>query len=421
MALAVQGKKFYCLYEFDDDSVEIGPVDWIKDVGTDVNLDWMKEPHELVNEEVMVIWGSGKGTSTHHAKVLAVSDSKEKLITKRNKLCNDQPMDTDIETGRGKRKKKPVKFNYDESEEEEEEPSCPAPTKKVKSSSKLGHCNELAKQLKRQMFGTNEAVHVHQTKSSASTTVSRELDQMKEEVEKLKKEKEVLQGKLIKEKASRENLQQQLLFLKGVPKFIDTFNGFMSKMEDFSRTVKHNNIRGYNGSNDQVKMASPLDEESSTVASPSPSSSPSTSSSKKPSNSQTHIYLTPTVTISKSLLQNCNSSDYRKYTCDLMLGMFGRKALVNSSLTGGKNSAGQAKPPLDSEKVQAITSHVMSKFGRSVVDVRTVMRNKVSNEVKLAKKRAALEAKKTDPGKESESNPKESDNVLDTDESDLDD
>ncbi|XP_041461160.1 uncharacterized protein LOC121412415 [Lytechinus variegatus] len=402
----------------------------------------MKEPHELVNEEVMVIWGSGKGTSTHHAKVLAVSDSKEKLITKRNKLCNDQPIDTDIETGRGKRKKKPVKFNYDESEEEEEETSCPAPTKKVKSSSKLGHCNELAKQLKRQMFGTNEAVHVHQTKSSASTTVSRELDQMKEEVEKLKKEKEVLQGKLIKEKASRENLQQQLLFLKGVPKFIDTFNGFMSKMEDFSRTVKHNNIRGYNGSNDQVKMASPLDEESSTVASP--SSSPSTSSSKKPSNSQTHIYLTPTVTITKSLLQNCNSSDYRKYTCDLMLGMFGRKTLVNSSLTGGKNSAGQAKPPLDSEKVQAITSkkfwtfsllklyiavgiiyvwgHVMSKFGRSVVDVRTVMLNKVSNEVKLAKKRsAALEAKKTDPGKESESNPKESDNVLDTDESDLDD
>ena len=89
------------------------------------------------------------------------------------------------------------------------------------------------------MFGANE---MKSSSGLQTTDTSIEVSDLRKQLEKARKDLQDLQGKQIKEKASREKLQQQLFVFarcsKGVPKFIDTFKGFIVDME-MSR-LKHN-------------------------------------------------------------------------------------------------------------------------------------------------------------------------------------
>ncbi|XP_063960681.1 uncharacterized protein LOC135155491 [Lytechinus pictus] len=221
--------EFFCLFEFEsDDSVEIGPFSWILDTDKDV------DPESYVDQAVEVMWVSGSKTEKYRATVLAVNRSKDNLIRKRNKMCDGQSMETDKETGRGKRKKKPTRTYMYSSSELETDDEGPQPKETKKSKSKISQCNEMARDLRKQMFGANETKKSNGRTATGSGT-SGEIIDLKKQLEKSRRETEDLQVKLTKEKAVREKIQQQLLFLQGVPKFIETFKGFIVDMEEMSR------------------------------------------------------------------------------------------------------------------------------------------------------------------------------------------
>nr|XP_054765657.1 uncharacterized protein LOC129272551 [Lytechinus pictus] len=104
------------------------------------------------------MWVSGSKTEKYRATVLAVNRSKDNLIRKRNKMCDGQSMETDKETGRGKRKKKPTRTYMYSSSELETDDEEPQPKETKKSKSKISQCNEMARDLRKQMFGANETV-----------------------------------------------------------------------------------------------------------------------------------------------------------------------------------------------------------------------------------------------------------------------
>ncbi|XP_063957208.1 uncharacterized protein LOC135154551 isoform X2 [Lytechinus pictus] len=149
-------------------------------------------------------------------------------------MCDGQSMETDKETGRGKRKKKPTRTYMYSSSELETDDEEPQPKETKKSKSKISQCNEMARDLRKQMFGANETKKSNGRTATGSGT-SGEIIDLKKQLEKSRRETEDLQVKLTKEKAVREKIQQQLLFLQGVPKFIETFKGFIVDMEEMSR------------------------------------------------------------------------------------------------------------------------------------------------------------------------------------------
>ncbi|XP_063967628.1 uncharacterized protein LOC129274604 isoform X2 [Lytechinus pictus] len=278
-------------------------------------------------------------------------------------MCDGQSMETDKETGRGKRKKKPTRTYMYSSSELETDDEEPQPKETKKSKSKISQCNEMARDLRKQMFGANETKKSNGRTATGSGT-SGEIIDLKKQLEKSRRETEDLQVKLTKEKAVREKIQQQLLFLQGVPKFIETFKGFIVDMEEMSRLkADHEEMHCPSGGSSTSSSPARSSTQSSTQSSP---------SSARPQSQQ--IALGSKVSLSRNVLDRCNAGDFRKYTCDLMLAVFGRPTLLTSSLTGAKNVAGRAKPPLDSDKLQGIISHVKSKFpGVSSSEIRIVI------------------------------------------------
>ncbi|XP_063970862.1 uncharacterized protein LOC135157826 isoform X2 [Lytechinus pictus] len=353
--------EFFCLFEFEsDDSVEIGPFSWILDTDKDV------DPESYVDQAVEVMWdpriiSSEKGTR-------CVTGNQWRLIRKlgEGRERRNQHAHTCIHLRSWRRMMRSLNQK-----------------KTKKSKSKISQCNEMARDLRKQMFGANETKKSNGRTATGSGT-SGEIIDLKKQLEKSRRETEDLQVKLTKEKAVREKIQQQLLFLQGVPKFIETFKGFIVDMEEMSR-LKADHEEMHCPSGGSSTSSSPA--RSSPARSSTQSSTQSSPSSARPQSQQ--IALGSKVSLSRNVLDRCNAGDFRKYTCDLMLAVFGRPTLLTSSLTGAKNVAGRAKPPLDSDKLQGIISHVKSKFpGVSSSEIRIVMRNKVGNEIKLAKRRS---------------------------------
>ena len=58
------------------------------------------------------------------------------------------------------------------------------------------------------------------------------------------------------------------------------------------------------------------------------------------------------------MVEKCNCTDYRKFTSDLLVLVFGRENLATHSLTGGKaiKGEGKRKEALDQEKVADLIS-----------------------------------------------------------------
>lgn len=62
--------------------------------------------------------------------------------------------------------------------------------------------------------------------------------------------------------------------------------------------------------------------------------------------------------IDPKMIERCNCNDYRKFTSDLLVVVFGREVLATHSLTGGKAIKGDGirKDALDQEKLAGVIS-----------------------------------------------------------------
>ena len=57
-------------------------------------------------------------------------------------------------------------------------------------------------------------------------------------------------------------------------------------------------------------------------------------------------------------MSRCSKQDYKKYTSDLLVAVFGRELLATHSMTGGRSCKveGKAKEPLDQKKLDFVIS-----------------------------------------------------------------
>ncbi|XP_071785634.1 uncharacterized protein [Asterias amurensis] len=369
--------KKYALFEFTDDaSVEVGEVSWI------TNVEQKDLPCVITEKEmVTVLWPiSGHGGTAKHdsykAIVLAINDSKLKLIEKRNKLVKGESIETDFERGRGKRRKYPStrtrvpSSSSSESDSEEEEETAQK-AKKKRSSNDSGTVQQgtmLARELRQQMQSTSYNI---EDQEAAEISPDDEKD--------YKSIIAGLQRELKKERSEKERLQNQLMFFKGIPDFIQTFKTFMAEMQR-KRAPKNNlNLPAAAVGPERVvihEAPSLMDLE----------------------DEDEQVNLSSNVRVKRKLLARCNSSDPRKLTSDLMVLLFGREMLASHSLTGSKNTRGVSKPALNTNKVDAILAYVTNKFkDASAESIRLVMTNKLSNEGKLQKKKLATAPEQPDP------------------------
>lgn len=94
------------------------------------------------------------------------------------------------------------------------------------------------------------------------------------------------------------------------------------------------------------------------------------------------IRIGDSLSIDKCKLALCRTSNYSKYTCDILDVVFGRTNLANSVVKGIK---GSTKTVLNQNYVSDIQGHVSEKFGVNVALVRATIRNKLNSASKAAK------------------------------------
>ncbi|KAL7879003.1 hypothetical protein AOLI_G00099770 [Acnodon oligacanthus] len=105
------------------------------------------------------------------------------------------------------------------------------------------------------------------------------------------------------------------------------------------------------------------------------------------------ICLRQDVNIKKTLYNQINSRDYKKFTCELLLVIFGRETLATHSLNGRKaaNAVSETiKEALPANKVSILIDHVQQKFNVSASEIKAVIHTKLNNEDKLWKKRLCI-------------------------------
>ncbi|XP_066554202.1 protein insensitive [Amia ocellicauda] len=94
--------------------------------------------------------------------------------------------------------------------------------------------------------------------------------------------------------------------------------------------------------------------------------------------------------VQKNLYNRISTTDFKKYTSELLVLVFNRETLATHSLQGRKSSNSKEdfqKPPLPSEELANIIEHIKIKFGVDSSLVRAAIRTKLNNEDKMLKKR----------------------------------
>eukprot|EP00057_Strongylocentrotus_purpuratus_P020360 XP_011674834.1 PREDICTED: uncharacterized protein LOC105443415 [Strongylocentrotus purpuratus] len=281
------------------------------------------------------------------AVLLAVSDSKEKLLRKRNKFCSGDSLKTDTDTGsgRGKRKRRPRKaWTSEESMSESEDDigviTTQKNTKKTKTKD-IVHCSKLATELRKKLEDPVIIKPCQEVFRPSSPLSDLDLD-LEEGGTIQQLRRQLAQERMDKEKL-KEKLKETLSFVKEIPKLMERMDNFMTDMEPLRAKIKKSR-------QPQLPTSPPSslpDSEGLALC-----MSPSTSAVREAPIDK--VQVGPHVTLTKRTLLNCNHLDVGKLTSDLMVAVFGREGLLNSSLTGGKNKEGKSKPPLDHEKVADI-------------------------------------------------------------------
>ncbi|XP_039513305.1 BEN domain-containing protein 6-like isoform X1 [Pimephales promelas] len=101
-----------------------------------------------------------------------------------------------------------------------------------------------------------------------------------------------------------------------------------------------------------------------------------------------YINLGEGVRIKKCQFDKINPQDFKKFTNELLLVIFGRETLATHSLNGRKASnAETSKEALPAHKVSILIDYIQKKFNVSTSNIKAVIRTKLNNEDKLFKKR----------------------------------
>ncbi|XP_041470717.1 uncharacterized protein LOC121420224 [Lytechinus variegatus] len=364
----------YGVFEFEvDRSVEVAEISWIvwrEDEAPITN------PLELIDKTVTVKWPGSGGSSnsktkskSYRAKVVAVGDDKVRLCEKRNKHIKGQSVETDTELGRGMRKTKrrsrdssPDLSDQSDSDSDVPMPLQPPPKKTKKVT--VTDCNKVASQLRRQMSKIGTVIS-----DSSDNETALDLDQVRQ----LEKKNRELQSLLESERREKDALKNTLLLLQDkIPLFVQTFTKFEERFATSAKNISPSVQQQPDHNHHMQEEACDLEKDSDCM-----------------------VELSPKVRLSKKSLVACNHRDFAKLTNDLLVALFGREDLHKFSLTGAPNSQGGKKAALDKDKVDALVLYVQKKFPQSQTStIRAVITNKLSNEVKMKRRRDNEAAKK---------------------------